>query len=149
MASRLAVAVRRRLRAPRERIYRAFTEPGDLVRWFSPSADIGTEVLEHDLRVGGTYRLRFTLPGGVNNVVRGRFVELEPPERLAFTWTWEPPDPHAGIETIVHVVLRGDADGTEVVVSHDRFPTNESRDRHDAGWTTTLDRLETLSMGES
>jgi uncharacterized protein YndB with AHSA1/START domain len=149
MASQLGVAVRRRFRASRERIYAALTDPSDLVRWFSPSVDIGTEVLEHDLRVGGTYRLRFTLPEGTRNIVRGEFVELEPPVRLSFTWTWEPPDPHAGIETLVSIVLREDGDGTEVSVSHDRFPTHESRDRHDAGWTTTFDRLATLLEEES
>lgn len=148
MASQLAVAVRRRFRASRERIFRAFTAPRDLTRWFSPSVDIGTEVLEHDLRVGGSYRLRFTLPGGESNVVRGEFLELDPPERLAFTWTWEPPDPHAGIETLVTIVLREDGDRTEVSIAHDRFPTNASRDRHDAGWTSTLDRLDDLLKEE-
>ena len=74
--------------------------------------------------------------------MRGEFKELDPPERLAFTWTWEPPDPHAGIETLVTVVLMEVGDETEVLVSHDRFPTHDSRDRHDAGWTTTLDRLQ-------
>jgi uncharacterized protein YndB with AHSA1/START domain len=144
MASQLAVAVRRRFRASPARIYRAFTDPDELARWFSPSVDIATEVLDHELRVGGAYRIRFTLPGGESNVVRGEFIELDPPERLAFTWTWEAPDPHAGIDTLVTVVLRKDGANTELVLSHDRFPTNASRDRHDDGWVTTLDRLESF-----
>lgn len=144
MANQLAVSFRRRFGASCEEVFRAFTEPEILARWFSPSADIGTEVLEHDLRVGGSYRLKFRMPNGSENVVRGVFKEVEPPTRLTFTWTWEPPDPHAGIETLVTIVLRQDGTETELLVSHDRFPTHESRDRHDAGWSTTLERLEEL-----
>ncbi len=149
MASQIGVFVRRRFRASRKEVFRAFTDPEQLVRWFSPSADIATEVLEHDLRLGGSYRLGFIFSDGERNIVRGSFRELEPPERLAFTWTWEPPDPHAGIETLVTIVLRVDGAETEVIVSHDRFPTNESRDRHEAGWATTFDRLEMLLREES
>lgn len=144
MASQLGVFVRRRFTAPRPAVYGAFTDPEQLVLWFSPSVDIGTEVIEHDLRVGGAYRLGFAFPDGRRDTVRGAFRELDPPERIAFTWTWEPPDPHAGIETLVTIVLREDGADTDVLVSHDRFPTNESRDRHDAGWATTLDRLSRL-----
>jgi uncharacterized protein YndB with AHSA1/START domain len=125
-------------------VFDAFTDPETLVRWFSPSADIGTEVLEHDLRVGGRYRLGFHFPDGSRDTVRGVFQEIEPHDRLAFTWTWDPPDRHAGIETLVIVVLRDDGAETEVVISHDRFPTHETRDRHEAGWATTLDRLESI-----
>ena len=149
------VAGRNSSRRPRPRLktsfsfsFSPFTDPEQLVRWFSPSVDIGTEVLEHDLRVGGSYRLEFIFADGKGDTVRGAFRELEPPERLAFTWTWEAPDPHAGIETLVTIVLREDGAETEVVVSHDRFPTNESRDRHEAGWATTFDRLETLLTEE-
>lgn len=144
MASQLGVFVRRRFRASREDVFDAFTDPKTLVRWFSPSADIGTEVLEHDLRIGGAYRLGFRFPDGSQDTVRGAFKEIQPPDRLAFTWTWDPPDRHAGIETFVTVVLREEGAETEVVISHDRFPTHETRDRHDAGWATTLDRLENL-----
>jgi uncharacterized protein YndB with AHSA1/START domain len=149
VASQLGVFVRRRFRASRERVFDAFTDPEILARWFSPSPDIGTEVLEHDLRVGGTYRLGFRFPDGSEDTVRGAFKELQPPDRLAFTWTWEAPDRHAGIETIVTIVLREEGVDTEVVISHDRFPTHESRDRHDAGWSTTLERLDVLLCNES
>ena len=144
MASQLSVFVRRYVRASRKHVFRAFTEPEMLPRWFSPSASIGTEILEHDFRVGGRYRFGFRFPGGERNTVTGMFREIASPERLVFTWTWEPPDPHAGVETLVTIVLREDEDGTEIVVTHDRFPRHEIRDRHDAGWQTTLDRLETL-----
>ncbi len=144
MASQLSVLARRHIRASRAQVFRAFTDPEMLPRWFSPSADIGTEILAHDFRVGGRYRFGFRFPDGERNTVVGMFREIASPERLVFTWTWEPPDPHAGVETLVTVILREEDDGTEIVVTHDRFPHNEIRDRHDVGWQTTLDRLETL-----
>lgn len=148
MASQLGVFVRRRVRACPETVFRALTHPEKLVRWFSPSPEIGTEVLEHDFRQGGRYRLAFRFPDGSRDTVLGSFREIEPPRRLVFTWTWEPPDRHAGIETLVTIVLETSDGGTDVVVTHDRFPTNASRDRHEAGWGTTLDRLEVLLKEE-
>lgn len=138
------VEVSRRVAASPEAVFRAFTDPATLARWFSPSSDIGTEVLELDPREGGGYRLRFALPDGGRPVVLGRFLEVRAPERLVFTWTWEPPDPHAGIETEVTVTLAGDGTGTLVYVRHARFPDREVRDRHDEGWAGTLARLAAL-----
>jgi uncharacterized protein YndB with AHSA1/START domain len=74
--------------------------------------------------------------------VTGVFREILPPRRLVFTWTWEAPDPHAGLETLVTVELLASGGDTEVVVTHEWFPTAATRDRHEAGWRATLDRLE-------
>ena len=149
MAVELGVLVRRRFPATPDAVFRALTDPEKLVQWFSPSADIGTQVLEHDLRVGGRYRFGFVFPDGSRNTVVGSFREIETPRRLVFTWTWEPPDPHAGVETLVAITIEARDQECELVVTHDRFPTHESRDRHDAGWTTTLDRLASLIAEEN
>jgi uncharacterized protein YndB with AHSA1/START domain len=66
---------------------------------------------------------------------------VAPARRLVFTWTWEPPDVHAGIETLVSVTLAPKDRGTRLQVRHEGFPTNASRDRHDVGWSGTLERL--------
>ncbi len=149
MSSRLLrVTARRRVGASRERVFRAFTEPGRLARWFSPGPEIGTEVLALDLRKGGAYRLRFRMPGGEAPVVTGRYLEIEPPARLVFTWTWEAPDPHAGTETRVTVELVRRGEGTEVTVTHDAFPDEPTRARHEDGWRGTLARLESTLAKE-
>jgi uncharacterized protein YndB with AHSA1/START domain len=143
-----SVQIRRLLSSAPEAVFRAFTEPSLLARWFSPSADIATRVLEHDLRPGGRYRFAFRFPDGAEAVVRGEFLTIQRPRRLVVTWTWEEPDPHAGIETIVSIVLTDSGGGTEIVVTHERFPEASVRDRHDEGWSTTLDRLEGLLSEE-
>jgi len=145
MASRpLAVNARRRYEASPERVFRAFTDPALLVRWLSPSPDTILEVLAHELRVSGRYRFRYRQPSGGSDVVTGTFLEISPPRRLVFTWTWEPPDPHAGIETLVTIELVPEGDATLVVVTHERFPDEVTRERHDVGWCSTLPRLAQL-----
>lgn len=137
----LDVVVRRRFRASLETVFGAFTEPEQLARWFSPSDEIATEVVEFDLRVGGSYRFVFRFPGGHENSVLGVFREISRPNRLVYTWTWQAPDPHAGIETLVTVELKEEGSETEVTVTHERFPNQEARKRHDAGWRGAFDRL--------
>ena len=140
-SSPLTVVARHRYEAAPDRVFRAFTDPALLTRWFSPAAEIAIEVLVHELRPRGRYRFRYTQPSGERDVVTGEFCEISPPIRLAFTWTWEPPDHHAGIETLVTIELVADHGGTLVTVTHERFPDEESRNRHDSGSTATLARL--------
>jgi len=147
--SELSVVVRRRYRASREAVFRAFTDPDVLARWFGPSADYRTEVLQLEARAGGRYRIRFHFPEGGFTVVAGSFREVSAPERLVYTWGWEEPDPDAGKETLVTVALAETGDATEVTVTHERFADAEARERHDAGWNGALDRLEDeLRKGE-
>ena len=142
MTSRgLSVVVRRRYRVSLERVFRAFSEPKYVASWLSPSDDIGTDVLEWDLREGGAYRLGFRFPDGHQDCVVGRFQEISRPGKLVFTWTWEAPDPHAGIETLVTAELVGLEQETEVSITHERFPNEETRNRHDEGWKGALGRL--------
>lgn len=146
MATRpLAVVARQRYRVPPERIFRAFTEPAMLTRWFSPSTEVSIEVLGHDLQPAGRYRFRYREANGTISIVAGTFREIVAPTRLVFTWSWEAPDPHAGTETLVTVECAADPGGTLVTVTHDRFPDERSRDRHDDGWRGTLARLRALA----
>ncbi len=138
----LVVLAQHRYDASPDLVFRAFTEPALLIRWFSPSPDVGIEVISHDLQPAGRYRFRYTQRDGHTDIVTGEFCEISPPRRIVFTWTWEPPDPHAGIATLVTIDLVPDGPGTVVRVTHERFPDDESRDRHDSGWHTTLPRMQ-------
>lgn len=141
--SPLSVVARQRYDATPELVFRAFTDPALLTRWFSPGPDIHIEVLGHELRPRGRYRFRYREPDGTVSIVAGEFCEITPPRRLVFTWTWEPPDPHAGVETLVTVDIAAAQTGTLVVVTHERFPDQPSRERHAQGWRATLARMVT------
>jgi uncharacterized protein YndB with AHSA1/START domain len=133
--------LRRWYAAPPELVFRAFTEPAVLVRWFRPSPDVAVEVAELDVRVGGRYRFVFHFPGDRSAVVIGEYRAVAPPHRLGFTWTWEPPDPHAGIDTLVSIELKEKKGGTELVLIHASFPTEEIMRQHESGWSAVLETL--------
>ena len=125
--------------APREKVFRAWTDPEALKKWFGP-VGYATLIAEVDLEVGGKYRLGMRkLPDGEIFYLRGAYREVRPPEKLAYTWQWES-EPELG-ETLVTVEFHDIGNATEVVVTHELFPTEKARDDHDKGWNSCLDRL--------
>jgi uncharacterized protein YndB with AHSA1/START domain len=131
--------LRRIFKAPREKIFRAWTDPEELKKWWGPEG-YTTPSAEVDLRVGGKYRLGMRkLPDGQIFYLSGIYREVRPPERLVYTWRWEAQPEHG--ETLVTVEFRQVGDSTEVVLTHERFPTEKARDDHNRGWTGCLDRL--------
>lgn len=136
------LVLRRTYSHDRCRVFDAFADASALGQWFSPSPDIGTEVVDFDIRVGGCYRIVFALPDGSRNSIRGEFNQIERPIRLCFTWSWEKPDPHAGIETLVTIEFVEDSGNTEVIVSHERLKHEEMKERHSDGWVGALERLD-------
>ena len=138
--------ITRTFAAPRERVFRAWTEPEQLKRWWGPPG-YGTPVAEVDLRVGGRYRFGMRhLPDGEIFYLSGTYREVTPPARLVYTWRWEgEPD---GQESRVTVEFNDRGASTDVVVLHEMFASRDERDKHEQGWTGCLERLvETLAAG--
>ena len=125
--------------SPRERVFRAWTDARALTRWFAPTDEFRTEVVELDVRPGGRYRVDM-IQGERKHRVTGKYIEVRPPERLVFTWQWEN-EPAEGFETLVTIELFDRGGSTELVLTHDRFPDGASRDEHEKGWNGCLDRL--------
>lgn len=132
--------VRRTIRASREEVFRAWTEPEHLEKWFHPDPSYATPVAEVDLRRGGRYRFVMETESGDRHVVSGVFREIELPAKLAFTWGWEEGDGEP--ETLVTVELLERDGGTEVVLTHEGFAGAEERDDHRKGWEGCLEQLE-------
>ena len=135
-----ALRVSRTFPASRQRVYRAWTDPELLIRWFVDE-DGEMQVRELDLRVGGRWRFEGTASGKLW-ALEGVFEEVRPPERLVYTWTWadDPIMGEAGV-TRVTVDFRERGRETEVTVTQTGFPNARSREEHDAGWIGCLDRL--------
>jgi uncharacterized protein YndB with AHSA1/START domain len=146
--SATAVHVTRELPAPREEVFRAWTEPDLFTRWFTPPGN-SSVTADLDVRPGGNYRItleRTQLVPGVSYIV-GHYLEVDPPERLVFTWGWEEPPPIPGIRDLesldsqVTVLFRDRGASTEVSITHERLDTSELRAFHSWGWETTLAQL--------
>jgi uncharacterized protein YndB with AHSA1/START domain len=140
----------RRFNAPRERVFDAWTNPAVLREWWAAQPTWDTPVAEADARPGGRYRLsmRDTDSGAIHTLV-GEYKEVERPERLVYSWTWESnEDAMKGTEdTLVEVEFRDDGDGTEVLVTHSGFANAQLRDMHAHGWNGCLDNLERRVFG--
>ena len=128
--------------AARERVFRAWTEPDQMTRWFGPG-DYTAPAAEVDLRVGGAFRIEFRSPEGGTYTVGGVYREIDPPDRLVFTWVWEPSTDHdyAGVETLVTIEFRERGAETEVVLTHERFSDRAMCERHEYGWSTSIEKL--------
>lgn len=132
-----AVELKRTFRAPRRKVFAAWTSGHALADWMGPRG-ISCEVAILQARLGGTYR--FFMRGEGQYVVGGRFTEFDPPGRLAFTWVWENGD-YAGLETLVEITFAESPRGTELTLVHRRLPDDRARQQHAEGWTGSLARL--------
>jgi uncharacterized protein YndB with AHSA1/START domain len=138
----LEVLACRWFKAPVELAFRAFTEAPLLEQWFCPSPEVALRVEHCDPRPGGAYRFVFHFPDGRVVPVIGEYRTVEAPRKLVFTWTWEEPDPWAGVVTLVTVKFSARNGGTNVEVHHERFTSPDVKQVHDSGWIATLRRLE-------
>ncbi|MDD4892244.1 MAG: SRPBCC domain-containing protein [Phycisphaerae bacterium] len=140
------LVIERVLRADREAVFRCWTDPAHLMRWFGP-AEHSTPLAEVDLRVGGRYRIGMKKGAdGPTHIVGGVYREISPPERLVFTWAWETSVQPAD-ETLVTVDLHDMGDQTRLVLTQEKFPSGAMREQHFEGWSSCLDRLVRL-VGE-
>lgn len=136
------VVVRKRIAGKPSDVFRAWVEPERFSRWFAPKPMI-VGALTIDARPGGAYEIEISGPsnGGkcaANSRVRGRFLVVDPGERLSFTW-FASSDPFA--ETIVTLEFAEIEGGTELRLTHSGFADAASRERHAEGWEQSLANL--------
>jgi uncharacterized protein YndB with AHSA1/START domain len=142
-AYRLRIA--RTFEAPRDRVFRAFTEKEAVKVWFATPNLRWLEEPTLDARPGGAYR--WTVGDGSKTwCIHGKYVEVKPPERLVFTWLWEN-DPIRGEsgDTVVTVDFYERGGRTEVVLTHESLPSEVSRKEHEEGWAECLDVIGRLA----
>ena len=138
----LAIRLRHRFDASRERVFRAWTDPEILRRWWCPAGWAPGEI-EIDLRVGGKYRIGMgKLGGGPPVCVRGDFLEVECPARLVYTWRWQ--NAFEDMPETLVTVLFTDAPtgGTDVVLTHENLPEIPVCLRHWNGWRDAWPRID-------
>jgi uncharacterized protein YndB with AHSA1/START domain len=141
-ASSLSLTIRRHYPSPREKVFRSWTDPQELSRWWGPPGHDSPDA-RVDLKVGGRYRLAIRKqPEGTTIYVTGIYREVVIPERLVFTWNWEPGGPPFGSNTVVTIEFFDASNGgTDMVLTHDRFESEQARSEHTKGWNGALDKL--------
>ena len=138
-AEEQVLRLERHFAAAPEAVFRAWTDPEALAAWFGPQG-VKTRNVEVDLRPGGRYSLEMFEPDGVHPL-SGVYQEVTPPERLVMTWAWGHGDLE-GLEMLVTIELRPAKGGTNLTLIHERLPSDSARDKHQFGWTGSLDSLE-------
>ncbi|TAJ25522.1 MAG: SRPBCC domain-containing protein [Reyranella sp.] len=141
MASKPSLALKRRLKAPPQKVYEAWTQPEKMIRWWGVTGHEKTPIAETDLRVGGRFRVQFWTPDGEHQSVSGVYREIEPPTKLVFTWAWRTTPER---ESQVTVDIKPDPDGSILTLTHEQFFDEKARDDHRRGWGGALDNLERL-----
>ena len=147
-ADDVKLEIKRLIKAPRERVFEAWTNPGEIRKWFGPDEDLVIPQVKVDLRVGGKYRFQMKRPDGEFHTAVGAYREIKSPERLVFTWAWEKDgsEPDFGevepAEMLITLQFHARGDQTELVLTQERFASVESRDRHEQGWNGCFDKLE-------
>jgi uncharacterized protein YndB with AHSA1/START domain len=140
LVTRPSLTLKRRLNASPEKVYAAWTNPQKIARWFGPSSvKAGTGQASIDARIGGRYRISFTMENGEYNEVGGVYREVVPNERLVFSWAWHSTPER---ESQVTVALKPDGDGTLLTLLHEQLFDQAARDGHERGWIGALDKLE-------
>ena len=136
------VRLHRVLRAPPERVYRAFLEPDAMCKWLPPHG-FTAKMHESDVRVGGHYRMSFTNFGSGNgHTFGGTYVELKPNELLRYTDQFDDPNLLGVIE--VTVTLRAVLCGTELNIVQSGLPQAIPVEMCYLGWQESLNQLATL-----
>ena len=136
------VRLHRVLRAPPERVYRAFLEPGAMAKWIPPYGFTCT-VQHMEARVGGTFRMTFhNFSGGGGHSFGGEYLELVPNERLRYTDKFDDPNLPGEMETTVSLVPV--SCGTELSVVQHGVPAAIPLEMCYLGWQESLAQLATL-----
>jgi uncharacterized protein YndB with AHSA1/START domain len=140
------IRLHRVLRAPPERIYRAFLDPDAMAKWLAPNGFTG-KVHHMDARVGGSYKMSFTnFSGGGSHSFGGKYLELVPHERIRHTDEFD--DPNLPGTMQVTIALKKVSVGTEVHITQEGIPDAIPAEACYLGWQESLVLLGKLVEAE-
>lgn len=140
------LVVSRSFAAPAHIVFRAWTEPDLFMRWWAPkSMGVPMRACDMDVRVGGLYRIEFGHDAENSRAFFGRYVEVAPNARIA--WTNEEGDADGAVTTVTFE----ETDGTTLLTLREVYPTKEELDEAfvgmEGGYPEQLDQLDELLAG--
>ena len=145
------LVITRVFNAPRELVWKAWTEPERMKRWFRPRS-FTVPVCTIDLRVGGSFHLSMRSPEGKDYWVKGIYREIEPQSRLVYTDYFS--DANGAIvsptaygmsadfpmESLVSIIFDDYEGKTKMTVEY-ASPESKERDQAEEGWNESFDKL--------
>ncbi len=134
------LTVERTFAAPAKRVFDAFTSEDVMRRWWHAGHDWETPEVRVDPRVGGEVRVVMRNPHDDQHYGGGgEYTEVEPPTRLAFTWTWD--DDAEATRQMIEIDFEETDGVTTVQFIHRGLWDEESVASHEDGWGTAFDNL--------
>src|SRR5467141_1581261 len=141
------VRLHRVLRAPPERIYRAFLDADAMIKWLPPNGFTG-KMHHFDAKVGGTYKMSFTnFTTAKSHSFGGTYVELKPHERIRYTNKFD--DANLPGEMQTTIILRHVFCGTELNITQEGIPAAIPAEACYLGWQESLTLLAKLVEAET
>lgn len=138
-----SLKIQRTVNASVERVYKAWTDPAQLQKWFGCEYATHIEV-NQNLVVGGEYVIKMTTdPDGIVVTVNGEYKEIVPNKKLVYTWNSDSAEFPAS-DTLITVEFIAKATGTEIVLEHKNFALEKSVEGHSFGWTAAFEKITAL-----
>jgi uncharacterized protein YndB with AHSA1/START domain len=135
------LAIERVFDAPRELVFKCWTEPEHLARWIGPKGFSGT-IVACELREGGIFRAHMRGPDGQDHWQHGVFREIVPPERIVRSYCWTDADGRpTRPETLLTVTFADLGGRTRLTLHQAVFESVTACDDHRRGWSSSLDKL--------
>lgn len=141
-AAERELVITRLFDAPRQLVFKVWTDPSHLVRWWGPQGFTSTIIGTIDVRPGGAYRIHMRSPEGSDHWSQGVYREVVAPERLVMAGAWT--DAHGkptSPETLLTVTFEEQQGKTKLTLHQALFESVTARDAHRGGWNSSLDRL--------
>lgn len=140
------IQLHRVIRAPAERVYKAFLDADAMAKWLPPNG-FTCKVHHLDARVGGSYKMSFTnFTTGKSHSFGGTYLELKPYERIRYTDKFDDPNMPGEIQTTI--TLKKISCGTEVSIVQEGVPTAIPAEACYLGWQESLILLAKLVEAE-
>ena len=142
-AEEYALEISRVFAAPPSLVFKAFTKPEHMVRWWGPQ-NFSTTVEKLEFREGGSYRFTIHGPNDRHHGMSGIFREIVEPKKIIFTFAWVDEKGEPGNETLITITINPEGAKTRLIFRQAPFDDAKNRDSHAEGWGEVLDKLAPL-----
>jgi len=131
-----SIHVRRRIAASARVLFEAWLDPESIAAWMRPFDTVRTDA-QSDPVVGGSYRIDMYQADGTVVEHVGKYVEIDPPRRLVFTWA-SPATQHG--DSLVTIEFIESDGATEISLTQEQLPEFMAQ-AHVGGWTSAFEKL--------